>query len=1194
VSRIMLVIMAVCAGLLNAEWLGTGTAAAPPEVTIVEQNTNRTVFEVRVPGVELDRTTVDGEEFAVVNLPGEVMAVLEEGKPQVPKVSVLLGIPSGAKVSYRILNRETRTYKVGRVYPLQPPLIDGQEPGPFVIDRTFYQQNRFYPDADIALLNTGVWRDLSVANLQVYPVKVNPATGELELTTTIRVQVDYYGGSYPQFVADWMVPHYASYVDNFRYLPVQPLTDYNPGVRYLVFCHQKYDTCTYLNDSLLGWVRQRGYQVRKITKASFTAQEIKDSIRAEYNRNNPKTLRWVLLVGEYGEIPMGSYSGVGRSDFWYTDLEPWPGGDNYPEIGLGRLSPIPDTISDLNEQIIKILRYQKNPPTTSNWLDKLCMPAHSEEYPGKYSGCVRGIYFMPKPYWNPSVVETIMGRYTGNTTVTNALNEGRGIVAYRGHGDYTEWWQWGTEGSWYNSHIYALNNGDMTPVVYNIACNNGDIYQTECLAEAWMRKYPGGAVGTLGATQASYTYPNHGICSTLVRATCDTWTITVPGVRNYGPTPYNLADNKCYGVDAYVAKYWPSSPYPYNIWMYVVLGDPSMPVWTGMPASPTVQLPDSIPLGPYNLNVTVRVGTRPVEGALVCAWKDPDVYVAERTDATGVATLAVNAGTPGTMRITVSEGHCEHSTPGVQHTPILPFTTTRPVGGGGTPQPNMIYVSNMVVDSPPGGNNNGRFDPGETGKIIVTLRNTGNATAQNVTARLKSTNPQFVITDSTSSYGNIPQDSLRNNRTDPFVAQAGSGIAPGTYVVCSLKVRSDNDQHEWNYAFSLQVGQPPLPGQFVIDLDTGSVLLSACAIGSIGYDEPPAQDLGQGFRVPKTAASCLFYGAIMAGNSPTYLVDHFYSQPANSGTNHDWQTPDSFRMVTPPAPADEHWMNTMTDGGHSTPKGLRVSQQWYMNSDPGYDNWAVLTLEFTNTGSQPINGLYAGIVGDFDIGSSPTTNIVVSDTVRRAVLMRQSSSENPSAGFVLLEPERYANIGALDHNVYVYPDSCVTDGQKFRILNGTIVQRNSNRAYDWSVFVSAGPNDLPVGGVWRIAIGVIGATSVNGFWSSVDTCQRWYVANLLGIQEKPVNVMATPDRPLVISPNPFRNRTAIHYFAAQRGNLDLTVIDATGRVVSQERFEVAAGTGTVIWKPRALAAGIYFLKVQGAGASTSAKFLIME
>ena len=83
---------------------------------------------------------------------------------------------------------------------------------------------------------------------------------------------------------------------------------------------------------------------------------------------------------------------------------------------MARMSPSSNT--DLDNIVKKILKYEKDPPTTNNWLDKYTMVAHSEQYPGKYSGCVRGIYGMPKPYWNPAVVETVMGYYTGNSTVT--------------------------------------------------------------------------------------------------------------------------------------------------------------------------------------------------------------------------------------------------------------------------------------------------------------------------------------------------------------------------------------------------------------------------------------------------------------------------------------------------------------------------------------------------------------------------------------------------------------------------------------------------------------------------------------------------------------------------------------------------------------------------------------------------------
>ena len=1178
-------------GLTLADWMSVGGSAGGAKVTILDQNTTGTTFEVTVPGVEVTPTLADGREFSTVNLPGEVMATLEQGKPQVPKVSVLLAIPNGARVSSRVVARETRTLKVANVYPLQPPLLDDKQAGPLVQDVSFYSQDVSYPAMDLSPVQTGVWRDLATCNLQVYPVKVNPARGEIEVATRIRVRVDYSGGTYPRTVASFMFPMYSQYVDNFAKLGVKPQTDYTAGVRYLVIGNSVWQANSYLNDSLLGWVKERGYDVRTIWKPSWTEAEIKDSINQEYTRVTPHVLQFVLLVGEYAEIPMHAQGGVGHGDFWYSDVDPYPAGDNFPEVALARISP--SSSADIDNIVKKILKYEKNPPSTNNWLDKYTMVAHSEQYPDKYSGCVRGIYGMPKPYWNPGSLETIMGYYTGNATVTAALNAGRGILAYRGHGDVSEWWAWGTEGSWYNSNVEALTNGDMTPVVYNVNCLNGDISTATCLTEEWMRKYPGGAAGTMGATQASYTLPNHGICSTLVRATTDTWRITVPGVRDYVGPCFHLSEQMMY-FDAYVAKYWPGNPYPDNIYMYITQGDPSMPVWCGgMPVAATVTKPDSIPTGAYNLNVTVQAGGQPVEGALVCAWKGAEVYVAERTDASGQATLAVNAATTGAMKLTVSEGHARHSTPSVPHTPILPYEGTINVGGGGGAEPNIIYQSNQVIDST--GNNNGMFDPGETGKIYVTIRNNGNADAMNVTGVLSSNNPLFTFSDPNAAYGTVAIDSSKTNKSDPFTATAGSGITPGTYVTCTLKVHADDLDHDWTYTFMLQVGTPATPPKFVCDIDTGAVRLSVCAIGSIGYDEPPAFDLGSGFRVPKGGASCLFFGGMMAGNSENYVVDHFYSHPCSSQTNLDWHLTDSLQVFLPAAPADEHWIGAMNDAGHPSPKGLNCEQNWYMLAADPYNDWGVVTYDFTNSGSSAINGMYVGMIADFDIGSTPSTNVVVSDTVKRSVYMKDQASENPVAGFKLLEPTHFANLLAVDHNLWVYPDSCMTENMKWRMLNGGIVLRNSDRAYDWSLLASAGPFDLPVGGQERVAFAVVGINGVSNWVTAADSAQSWYDHSLMGIAEPetPTN-LATAARPLFLSPNPFRTGTFIHYFSGTAGNLDLTVYDAAGRAVAGSQLAIKAGAGSYFWQPKNLARGIYFLKARTPEKESVVKVLLVN
>lgn len=1151
VSVVLVVLLAF--GTVRADWLPVAGGTGGARVTLLEQNATRTVFEVTIPGLEANAVNVNGEYFTQLSLPGEVMAVIEEGKPQVPKVSVLLGIPTGARVSTRVLDKETKTLAVSNVYPLQPPLTDKQEQEHLVYDRKFYSQDLSFPDYDERVIETGVWRDLSVANIQVYPVRVNPARGTIDVASRIRIEASYSGGSYPRTVADWMVPQYAQYIDNFGQLGLQSSDAYTAGVRYLVISHATYATDPYLVDSLMGWVKKRGYETRLISKSSYTAQEIKDSIRAEYNRNNPKTLRWVLLVGEYAQIPQGSYSGVARSDYWYSDLEPWPSGDNYPEIGISRYSP--SSSADLANQIKKTLEYQKNPPQTNNWLDKLSMPAHKEQYPGKYSGCTRGIYFMPKPYWNPSVVETIMGQFTGNATVTAAINQGRNIVAYRGHGDYTIWAGWGTEGNWTNAHVDALANGSMTPVVYNIACNCGDIYQNECLSEKWMRKYPGGAVASLAATQPSYTLPNHGICSTLVRATSDTWTIV--GARRYGPTVYNLADIKCYGVDAYVAKYWPSSQYPYNIWMYLMLGDPSMPVWCGgMPQAAMVDGPASIPLGAYDLVISVTVGGRPVEGALVCAWKDPDFYVSGRTDAAGQATLSVNAVDPGDVLVTVSEGHAQSSVPRVQHTPILPYETTIPAGGA--PRPSLVYVSSRVLDAPPGGNNNGRLDPGEIAKFEVTLRNAGGADCYNTRGVFSPNDSRLVASDPNGTWGNIPKGASATNTQDPFELQADASILPGTPIPCTLRLTGDTADYQKKIAIILTVGrQPNPPGNTVWGPKVGSGLPSDPGLHGVAYN---------------TSDGSIYCCHYLSASIHKYSSD---SALVSRGTI--------------PAPED-----SCTDLAYCA-----------------YDNtfWVLANASkrvYKISPSGTVLRSFSVPIATYPVGiAEETRSHILYLTDRR--LSRQTPGYIymlDTLGNVLgvLDHPLSGNLGArclaLDAGNPVFPPSLVniytwydTTGTRLDSSGMYELEQGSGALLRGFKFPNAawdmrGIEYDPRDGTYWVTIMKGGTANdqiikVSGF-------------NLpVGVAEGNSTLQASRGA-LEVRPNPFSRAAGILYASSASGRAELVAYDAGGRQVEQAVFEATAGKGRFLWRPKGLIPGIYFLKVRTPGSESVVKVLLLD
>ena len=98
------------------------------------------------------------------------------------------------------------------------------------------------------------------------------------------------------------------------------------------------------------------------------------------------------------------------------------------------------------------------------------------------------------------------------------------------------------------------------------------------------------------------------------------------------------------------------------------------------------------------------------------------------------------------------------------------------------------YVSYRAEDPPPGGNGNEMIDPGETGDVIVTLRNTGLGNAYDVTGILRSTDSRLQIIDSSGSFGNIARDTTGSNNGDRFTVFADPSIPRETQVPCTLVV----------------------------------------------------------------------------------------------------------------------------------------------------------------------------------------------------------------------------------------------------------------------------------------------------------------------------------------------------------------------------------------------------------------------
>ena len=275
---------------------------------------------------------------------------------------------------------------------------------------------------------------------------------------------------------------------------------------------------------------------------------------------------------------------------------------------------------------------------------------------------------------------------TTNQTVVNSVNAGTGSLIYTGHGEWDRWGQWSYSGEdWKQTQIDVLQNGPMTPVVVQLGCFCSNITSApgNCISESWIAKREGGAVAAMGAHEFEWVTPADHFATGFLLAIGDNTSPQSGGGHAYCDPRVNLGDIMMLMV-AYVNLYSPGDGEVIHPWL--LLGDPSMPVWTGgAPRRPLVTYQHAIPGTECDLPVSVTVDGTPVCSALVSLTElqpqpgeqFPRVLDCHRTDHDGNVTLRVPYPR-GDISVTVTEGHVREDDvlqPGGTRTPILQFTS---------------------------------------------------------------------------------------------------------------------------------------------------------------------------------------------------------------------------------------------------------------------------------------------------------------------------------------------------------------------------------------------------------------------------------------------------------------------------------------------------------------------------------------
>jgi uncharacterized repeat protein (TIGR01451 family) len=1111
------------------------------------------------------------------------------GEPIIPQAILTFLVPAGATVTDVEVTNLSSVELPGtyNIHPAQTPrpLSAREQPAFLRPNPGVYGSNRPYPGRLVQFNYTGTKAGYRVCGVNAFPLQYVPATGKVTLATSMTLVVTYRENSVAitpmtRTQLDIVAQELRSFVVNTgditRFAPSVRETDVTDA-EYVIITADSYVTTL---QPLADWLSRKGFvTVFKTTTwiyANYTGYDNQQKIRnfiIDYWTNHGTM--WVLLAGANSVIPArggrstcGGYTDDIPADLYYSDLQwSWDANNNhiwgeadldtvdfYSDVYVGR-APIAST-ANAQTLVNKVFGYEKAP--NSSFIKKAYLP-----WVPLFTG-----------YTGEAVSDTIAGITPTGWTDTkaaspsrsafqSAINTGYGVCHGAAHGDDYGFYTDMGAAIYTTTEAGAQTNGmDKLNIMNSMACISGNFQNQSCLSVTLANNANGGTIANMMNSRYGWgTPPAMGPSEKLcVRfydffIQKDSWLLGAAFAR--GKDMYaNLPQSQ---------QVWRWCFYDYNL-----LGEPAMPVWSDVPGTLAVTSPDSIPTGTSSVRVNVTSGG-PVNGAWVGLYKSGEVCTRGRTDVSGNADIIVAPSTTGWLYVTAWAQDKLASTDSVRVY-------------AGAPRP-YVNLTGYYIDD--GGNH--QLDPGETVDLYVTLKNIGNANATNVAGTLSENSTYITVPDSTSGYGTLNVGDT--SRGDRYQVTAAANTPPGSQIQFTCHVTSD--QGSWDPAFTIYVGVPPTPGASVMTHDTGYCKLSVTALGSIGYDAPPGLDAGIGFSYPKSSASQLFYSSLIVGNGVNYVVDRYYGNPATA-YNTDFTIVDSLWAVIPPGSGDEHFRCVIDDGGHSAPQGLKVTQHSYMNNATGYDDFCVLTYDFYNAGGSAINGLYAGVFADFDIGSDPTTNTAAADTVRRTESMRQSSGANPTVGVKILDPQAFKNLSCVDHNLYVYPDTAMTDNMKYRFLNGTIVQRNSNRAYDWSICASVGPFDLSPGNTYRAAFAFVGGISAANFAENADSAQSWY-DHLLAVSERG-GVNAVRDAAaLACVPNPFSRAVQIAYNVPVAGHVRAQVFDVTGRTVAVlADGEMKAGRIETSWKPGHLANGIYLLKVVLPNGTASQKLMLLR
>ena len=703
-------------------------AAQTIRYTLLENTSDGAVVRVDFPSYKTTAVDVNGVEMRKLVMP-QAYPMLEVGAPELLQTAFSLIVPDNCNPTAEVVSSDYTTVSHFELAPSKGKLYRNVNPAEVAyVKGSSYFEDRFQKDNVVTVGETYRLRDYSGVALHLYPFAYNPVRKQLKVFSSITVRVRYNSRqavSNPAKMARCYDDIYANHFLNYNAVKSTPLQEDGDM---LILAPDNF--CASM-EPYAAWKRHNGYaaEIVPLSVAGSTSSAIKNYILNYYNNHN---LVYVVLVGDNQQFPTIS-AGGNVSDNYYGELV---GNDRYPDVIIGKISA--ENVEQVTVQVEKFIQYEREPQEGSHF--PVFLGISSDQGPGDNNEYdydhIRNIDNILMNHTYTSGYEMFEGTHGGldasgdptASMVSQALNNGVGIINYCGHGAETYW----VSSNFGVSNIKALTNYNKLPFIISVACVNGDYSGRTCFAEAWLRANKNGKpTGAVGALMSTINQPwNSPMCAQDRMIELLTGENNTTMKRTYGGIVFNGFIKMLDTYNDYeVTRTW------------ILFGDPSLLVRTDVPQTLNVNYIDKVRLGMTSVDFTSSVDAR----VTLCRG---DEILATGNISGGTLTLQL----PSDLNVTDT---IEVLATAPNHIPFVGILEVVPNEG-----PFLICQEMTVNDE---GNHNGDADYGEAVNLSVVMKNVGTQDAHNAQMRISTADPYLTIVN-----GNLNIPSIATAASQTF------------------------------------------------------------------------------------------------------------------------------------------------------------------------------------------------------------------------------------------------------------------------------------------------------------------------------------------------------------------------------------------------------------------------------------------